>query len=105
MVLFPLLLILPLYNLKRVPHQLLEQIIVYGLQVDADPVFGAEMVVGGLHAFGGTEQFGDAFGLALHHYGKFVEVAVAEGVAADVEYQQGVAAGHLRKRQFLLHLA
>ena len=103
--LFSLFRVFPLHNLIRVLRQLLEQRCVNVLQVDADPVFGVEVVVRGLHTISSVEQFGDAFRLALHHHSELVEVAVAEGVAADVKHQQGIAAGHLREGQFLLHLA
>ena len=100
-----LLRILPLHYLIRPCDQLFEQFVGDGWQVDADPVFDAEVAVGGHHALGGVEQFGDAFGRTFHHHSEVVEVAVAEGVPADVEHQHGVAAGHLREGQLLLHLA
>ena len=104
-VLSPLLRILPLHNLIRSGDQLFEQFVGDGRQVDADPVLDAEVAVGRSHALGGVEQFGDALGLAFHHHSEVVEITVAEGVPADVEHQHGVAAGHLREGQFLLHLA
>jgi len=97
--------ILPLHNLIRSCNQHFEQFVGDGRQVDADPVFDAEVAVGGRHALGGVEEFGDALGRAFHHHSEVVEVAVAEGVPADVEHQHGVAAGHLREGQLLLHLA
>ena len=104
-VLSPLLRILPLHYLKRPCDQLFEQFVGDGLQMNADPVLDAEVAVGGRHALGGVEQLGDALGLAFHHHSEVVEVAVAEGVPADVKHQQVVATGHLRKGKLFLHLA
>ena len=47
-------------------------------------------------AVGGFAQLGDALWLALEvHGGEIVDVAVAEGVSADVEHQHGFSARHL----------
>ena len=101
---FPLLPVFPLHNLVRVADQLFQQFSFHNLHLHADPMLGTH-VVGVAEALGGLAQFHDTLGLAFEiDGGEVVEVAVAEGVAADVKHQHGLAAGHLRKGQLFLHL-